>query len=259
MARKINCPNCKKLIDSVSASCPHCGITITDEMRKKNKISISRGITFILALIIGVYFAFSENDDKNKKTEQASQTTQKLSLEDTALPGKALEFSLIDYKVIERAATGRHRLEITIIPNSGQEFATQKDLISTVMHTALEAYKKTSAPVTVVNMLAQNTGNVYADRQLAFIVYIPDQKGFDGKQSTGIWVDARACERGFTTDELTYLQLWGKLRTKYLNPKTDGVDPNQEDALKAEIEQTMGKKLDIDPMLNVMWKVEIEK
>lgn len=175
----------------------------------------------------------------------------------TELPGTPLEFSLLDdYKVIKKAATGRHRLEMTILPKSGQETATQADLISTVMHVAHEAYQRTAAPVTIVNMLAQNTGNAWADRQLAFIVYIPDQKGFDGKTASKKWENAAACERGFTADELTYLQLWGQLRTKYFDPQTGGVPQNKEEALTAEIEQVMGKKLDTDPMFNVMWPVD---
>lgn len=239
MAQKTICPKCKHEISPEEKVCPNCGANVSN-MKTNKKILKGFAVVFaaMLAFVVFSYAFF----DKEKETP---------------LPGKALEFSLIDYEVIERAATGRHRLEMTILPNSGQETATQNDLISTVMHAALEAYKKTSAPVTVVNMLAQNTGNVYADRQLAFIVYIPDQKGFDGKQSTGIWVDARACERGFTADELTYLQLWGELRTKYLNPITGGVPPQNEEQLITEIEQTMGKKLDSTPMLNVMWEINI--
>ena len=135
---------------------------------------------------------------------------------------------------------------MTILPKSGQETATQADLISTVMHVAHEAYQRTAAPVTIVNMLAQNTGNAWADRQLAFIVYIPDQKGFDGKTASKNG-NAAACERGFTADELTYLQLWGQLRTKYFDPQTGGVPQNKEEALTAEIEQVMGKKLEYRP------------
>ncbi len=175
------------------------------------------------------------------------------------LPGTPLDFVLLDdYKVIQKPSTGRHRLEMTILPKSGQETATQADLISTVMHVAHEAYQRTAAPVTIVNMLAQNTGNAWADRQLAFIVYIPDQKGFDGKTASKKWENAVACERGFTADELTYLQLWGQLRTKYLDTAGD-LPMDKEETLNADIEKTMGKKLNKDPLFNVMWSVEIGK
>ena len=126
------------------------------------------------------------------------------------------------------------------------------------MHVAHEAYQRTAAPVTIVNMLAQNTGNAWADRQLAFIVYIPDQKGFDGKTASKKWENAVACERGFTADELTYLQLWGQLRTKYLDTAGD-LPMDKEETLNADIEKTMGKKLNKNPLFNVMWSVEIGK
>lgn len=183
--------------------------------------------------------------------------TPVLSQEPSNFPGKPLEFTLIKYDIIEKASTKRHRLEMTIVPTSGQETATEKDLISTAMNAAIKAYEKTSAPVTVVNMLAQNTGNSYADKQLAFVTYIPDQKGYDGQQKTEIWDNPMACERGFTADELTYLQLWGQLRSKYIDQTTGSVPPQNEEQLITEIEQTMGKKLDSDPMLNIMWQVKI--
>lgn len=223
-------------------------------MTKQHK----NGLMFILALIVGAYFAFGGDDGKSKKNEQPQQTAQELSLKEPALPGTPLEFALIDYKTIERAATGRHRLEMTIVPTGGQETATDKDLISTAMNAAYAAYKKTAVPIIIVNMLAQNTGNSYADKQLAFVTYIPDQKGYNGQQKTEIWDNPMACERGFTADELTYLQLWGQLRSKYIDQTTGSVPPQNEEQLIAEIEQTMGKKLDSDPMLNIMRQVEIK-
>lgn len=249
MSYEIICPTCKKVIKE--DICPHCGTVITKEMRRNHMI---KGFTIIfiilIAIIYGLYSFFS--DDK-KEIEIHSKPKEEI-----ALPSKPLEFSLLKYDVIKRATTGRHRLELTILPLNGQETATKKELISTVMYAAQEAYKKTSAPIIVVNMLAQNTGIPYADRQLAFITYIPDGKGFDGKNNTDIWVNANACEKGFTTDELTYLQLWGKLRTKYTDPKSGTVPPQNEEGLEKEIEQTMGKKLESDPMLNIMWEVDIK-
>ena len=133
----------------------------------------------------------------------------------TELPGTPLEFSLLDdYKVIKKAATGRHRLEMTILPKSGQETATQADLISTVMHVAHEAYQRTAAPVTIVNMLAQNTGNAWADRQLAFIVYIPDQKGFDGKTASKNGKTLPPANGDLQPTSSPIWQLWGQLRNK---------------------------------------------
>lgn len=174
------------------------------------------------------------------------------------LPGTPLAYEEVDQQLDTNSNPSRERLNVTIVSRVGQDKASQNDLISTAMQAAIDYHKKIPAKIVTVNLLTQDTGNTYADARLAFVVYIPDQKGYNG-EATGIWDNAMACERGFTAEELTYLQLWGKLRTKYLNPATDGVDPNQEDALKAEIEHTMGKKLDTDPMLNVMREVEIGK
>ncbi|UWX06376.1 DUF4875 domain-containing protein [Taurinivorans muris] len=250
MAQKIICHFCKAEIDAEAKICPNCKSNLAN-IRTNKKIFKIFGVVFaaIFAFAVFSYAFFGETE--REKDAPIAETKQ------TELPGTPLEFSLLDdYKVIKKAATGRHRLEMTILPKSGQETATQADLISTVMHVAHEAYQRTAAPVTIVNMLAQNTGNAWADRQLAFIVYIPDQKGFDGKTASKKWENAAACERGFTADELTYLQLWGQLRTKYFDPQTGGVPQNKEEALTAEIEQVMGKKLDTDPMFNVMWPVD---
>ncbi len=257
---KTICPLCKKEIQSEDKFCPSCGANIANVRTNKKINKFSIWVIAFMVVFVAFSYAFFGEDSKKNKAENINTAQEKITVpEQITLPGTPLEFSLIDYKVIERAVTGRHRLEMTILPNSGQETATQADLISTVMHVAHEAYQRTAAPVTIINMLAQNTGNVWADRQLAFIVYIPDKKGYDGKQDTDVWVDARSCERGFTADELTYLQLWGQLRTKYLDPRTDTIPLDKEKALDAEIVKTMGKKLETNPMLNVMWKVKIEE
>lgn len=250
MAEKIICPICKTETDPEAKICPNCKSNMAN-IRTNKKIFKIFGVVFaaIFAFAFFSYAFFGETE--KEKGAPISETKQ------TELPGTPLDFVLLDdYKVIQKPCTGRHRLEMTILPKSGQETATQADLISTVMHVALEAYKKTGVPVIEVNMLAQNTGNVWADKQLAFIVYIPDGKGYDGKQEIGIWDNAMACERGFTADELTYLQLWGQLHTKYTAPATGVVPLEQSEKFDTEIEQTMGKKLDTDPMLNIMWGVK---
>lgn len=175
------------------------------------------------------------------------------------ISGTPLVYKEVNIELNKHATPGRDQLTVTLVLGNEQEKATQKELISTAMQAALDYHKMVGSPITIINMLAQNTGNAWADKQLAFIVYIPDKKGYDGKQEIGIWDNAMACERGFTTDELTYLQLWGKLRTKYLDPTTDTIPLDKEEALDAEIVKTMGKKLDTDPMLNIMWGVEIGK
>lgn len=257
---KILCPHCQQEIKTKENICPNCGANISNI--QTNKIIFKGAAFFLIAMFTIVMLSYTFFGDENKKPKAENTNTkyeQVAVQEQITLPGTPLEFTLLDdYKVIQKPSTGRHRLEMTILPNGGQETATQADLISTVMHVAHEAYKKTGVPVIEVNMLAQNTGNAWADRQLAFIVYFPDKKGYDGKQEIGIWDNAMACERGFTTDELTYLQLWGKLRTKYLDPASGTIQLDKEKALDAEIVKTMGKKLETDPMLNVMWAVEIK-
>ena len=252
MAEKIICPICKTETDTEAKICPNCKSNLAN-IRTNKKIFKIFGVVFaaIFAFAVFSYAFFGETE--NEKVAPISETKQ------TKLPGTPLDFVLLDdYKVIQKPSTGRHRLKMTILPKSGQETATQADLISTVMHVAHEAYQRTAAPVTIVNMLAQNTGNAWADRQLAFIVYIPDQKGFDGKTASKKWENAVACERGFTADELTYLQLWGQLRTKYLDTAGD-LPMDKEETLNADIEKTMGKKLNKNPLFNVMWSVEIGK
>lgn len=243
MTKQMLCPNCQKAIDFEASNCPHCGIAITDETRKTAKKQVLQGTVIIFsilaAIIFGLYSFFS--DDKKEIT----------------FPGTPISYQIADTKLIERAATGRHRLEITIVADSSQEKAKQADLISTAMQAGISAFEQSSAPIIIVNMLAQNTGNSYADKQLAFVTYIPDQKGYDGQQKTEIWDNPMACERGFTADELTYLQLWGQLRSKYIDQATGSVPPQNEEQLITEIEQTMGKKLNSDPMLNIMRQVEI--
>lgn len=177
--------------------------------------------------------------------------------EGISLPGTPLAYKEVNIELNKHATPGRDQLTVTLVLGSEQEKATQKELISTAMQAALDYHKMVGSPITIINMLAQNTGNAWADKQLAFIVYIPDKKGYDGKQEIGIWDKAIACERGFTADELTYLQLWGKLRTKYLDPAGD-LPMEKEDALEADIIKTMGKKLSTDPMFNVMWAVDIK-
>lgn len=176
--------------------------------------------------------------------------------EEITIPGTPLTYKQVKMELNNHATPGRDQLTVTLVLGSEQENATQKELISTAMQAALDYHKMVGSPITIVNILAQNTGNAWADLQLAFIVYTPDKKGYDGKQETGIWDRAMACERGFTADELKYLQLWGQLRTKYLDPATGGVAADKEDALDAEIKKTMGKELETDPMLNIMWAVE---
>lgn len=171
-------------------------------------------------------------------------------------PGTPLAYELVDMKV-NSSVPGRDRLYVTVAATGPQEQATQKDLVSTAMAAALNYHKEAPAPVTVILLQSQNTGSVWADKTLATITYTPDEKGYSGQDTTPKFFDARACKRGFTQDELTYLHLWSELRQKYLDPRTDGVALDKEEILETEIEEKMGKKLPSDPMFNIPEYVEL--
>ena len=63
----------------------------------------------------------------------------------------------------------------------------------------------------IVNLICQEADNDLARRLLAQVVYIPDGKGFDGTGDSGQWETLRAAQRGFTQQELAYLNAYGEL------------------------------------------------
>lgn len=242
MAQKIVCPNCKKLINSTENICPNCGIAITDEMRKKNKVSFSGCLFVVFAIIIGCYFLFG-GDNK------------------TAFPGTPLDYWVVDEDFIDTKdkqgiSRGTYYVEIATINLTDN--AAQADLISTAMQAALEYHKKTFAPI--VNVRFQATGNhKLFTPTLAFISYVPDKKGIDGQTDSPIWLNVRACSRGFTQDEMEYIYLYEEVAPNYLDGKALTISEENRTKLKAEIEQQLGIKFDTDPLSNVLQHVKLSK
>lgn len=248
MAKQMICPSCKKAIDFESSSCPHCGIAITDENRKKAQKQIKQGSVILLALlaavIFGIYSFFGSDDEK------------------IALPGTPLDYFTINEEFINsKDAKGYYRetYYVEIFCINLLDNATQADLISTAMQAALDYHKKVSAPIINVRFMATGEPNLFTPT-LAFISYVPDKKGINGyTDNSPVWLNAKACPRGFTQNEMEYIYLYEKLAPNYIDAQTMKISKEKKALLKAEIEQIMGKKLDSEPMLNIMQNVEIEE
>ena len=88
-------------------------------------------------------------------------------------------------------------------------------------------------------MNCQKADNPFGELQLARVVYIPDGLGMNGKTEGKIWESIDATPRGFTKQELNYLQLWAEMRDQFKS-KNGEVD---EKKLKAAV----AKKMNIKP------------
>lgn len=242
MAQKIVCPNCKKVIHSTENTCPNCGIAITDEMRRKNKVSLSGCLFIVFAIIIGCYFLFG-GDDKN------------------ALPGTPLDYWVVDEDFIDTKDTqgisrGTYYVEIATMKLTDN--ATQADLISTAMQAAREYHKKTFAPIVNVRFQATGSHKLFTPT-LAFITYVPDKKGIDGQTDSPVWLNVRACPRGFTQEEREYIRLYEELAPNYIDGKTLTISEENKKKLKAEIEQQLGMQFNTDPLANVLQNIKLSK
>ena len=216
----------------------------TQEQEKKKSstwVNVLVGI-----LVIGGAYAFFSKDDKEaapvERAAEAPQTQSEATPQSPALVGHPLVVKIINYKEYER--NGRNRLEITIIPAEDQSKATQADLAATAVAVATQAHKKTEAPIVSVTMLCQKAANAYGEPQLAYVVYVADGLGMTGKTPGKIWEFLDAAPRGFTKQELKYLQLWAEMRENYM-------DKNgflQSDKLKVAVAKKMKiKPDDINP------------
>lgn len=245
MQAQLKCPNCKKFFDRENTTCPHCGEKISNEEREiqLKRIQTNKKILSIfipLFILILALFIFLPKKNETKKDE---------------IQTNILSYTLVNKEINTSATLGRDRLYVTVAATGNQEQATQQDLINTAIHAAMTYAGE--QPVIIVVLNSQNTGSVWADKLLSAVTYAPDGKGYSGQDTTPKFFDARACKRGFTQDELTYLRLWSELRQKYLDPRTDGVALDKEEILEAEIEQKMGKKLPSDPIFNIPENVEL--
>lgn len=159
-----------------------------------------------------------------------------------------LPYTVLKKEVTERAATKRNRLSVTIAPTADQSRAAQADLVDTVKAAAQKLQQESGLPVVTVNMICQRAANAYGELQLAIVSYIPDGKGYDGKQTKGPWDNLMAAERGFTAQELEYLRLWAEMRGQFQKGgETD------EEALGKAIAKRMKIKPDtVQPHMNFM-------
>ena len=174
-----------------------------------------------------------------------------LSLDCLAAPvGHPFDVRIVKENTSEKAS-GRKQLDITLIPAVDQQNVTQADILATAVVVAAQAQKNTKSDIVNVTMNCQKAVNPFGELQLAFVTYIPDGMGADGKHLGKIW-ELSATPRGFTAQELEYLSLWASLRENFM--KDGKVD---EDALEISIGTKMGiEPYTLIPHMNIRKKVE---
>lgn len=149
----------------------------------------------------------------------------------------------------------RKKLSVTIVPTvKDQSTATQKDFWATLVQAAEKYQKQTGYPIISLKIIGQKADNQSGEGVLASATFIPDEKGYDGKEPKGPWDAPLAAKRGYTEQELKYLRLWAELLENY--QKGNSTD---EKALAAEIE----KKMEIipgsvDPHSNALREVNLQ-
>ncbi len=239
MTKQMICPECKKTVDFEASNCPHCGIAITDEIRKKARKQIFQGAVILLVLLVAVVFGISRffsGDDT-----------------DMTLPGKPIGYyKLTDSFKMETDANGNPRdMHIFWIkPKSYSKEVTYADLISTVMVAADKYYKeKKNVPIIKVVMLIDHNAPEFYDSALAYITYIPDKKGFNGVTESPIWREAVARERGFSKDEIDFLFFYEQVASQQ-----HGIS---KDVLLAEVASLMGRRINSNPFENKLLNLKI--
>lgn len=151
-------------------------------------------------------------------------------------------------KEMDTRSTGRQRLTVTLAPDEDQSWATRDTLLDTVVAYAMYYQRETNLPVITINIICQEAENSWGESQLVIATYIPDKKGYDGRGKQGPWDMVMAADRGFTDQELAYLELWASLRAKYTKGGT-----LDEDALDAAVcKELQVKPGSIVPFANFM-------
>ena len=241
MKPSMNCPKCSESIDNDLEACPKCNHVFTQEEREK-AIKKANKMTAILFIIVamGILFWFFSGDEEKKQSAPE-------------LTGTILPIEVIKTDIYEKGTTGRIQLEITIMPTAGQTDATQNDFSVTVIDTAIKAQKETKADMVAITMIAQKASNPYGEPQLAFGVYIPDGKGYNGEQEIGPWDNLQVAKRGFTQEERIYLKNWADMRGNFMDSNGDVID----EALDVAISKKMGIEAgSLEPHMNIPWNVE---
>ncbi len=228
----------------ISLIAPGTAFFLKAENRTRQKALLSySGIALVFFIVYGLTASASP-----KKTDAPPDKTA------TVHRGTALPWKEIEKEKNVRAQTGRDRLEVTIVPLGDQSRATRDDLLATVKEAAERYQKESGLPLVSITLLCQQT-KPFRALQLAHAVYIPDQKGYDGRQNTGPWDMVRAAGRGFTDKELEYLRLWGEMRAGF---QKDG--RTDEDALDAAVSGKMGIKTGtLNPHLNMPENAEMPR
>lgn len=181
-----------------------------------------------------------------KKLAEEKAAAQVQAEKVSAPVGHPLAVKILSIEKNEKVS-GRNRLNVTMVPAEDQSTATQADLAATAVAVAMKAHHDIKFPIVTVTMKCQEAANAFGELQLAYVVYIPDGLGIDGKTPGKIWPFMDAAPRGFTKQELQYLKLWAELRGKYQT--STGTD---EQGLKAAIAKKMGVKPDsLNPHFNL--------
>lgn len=172
--------------------------------------------------------------------------------DDIKTPGKPIDYyKIVDSFKMETDANGNPR-DVHIFwirPTKLSEEVTYADLISTVMVAADKYYKekKSVSIIKVIMRIDEQTVNFY-DPTLACITYIPDKKGINGITESSVWNDSKARQRGFSRDEVEYLNLYEQLVLQFAT---------QKDKLPTEIANRMGKRITSNPFDNKLLRLTI--
>ena len=222
---------------------------------KSQTTNVDMGLSFSIMFLedLGKAYFSGNTEEINKYTksigaelnngQQSELTAQQNEI---SVTGHPLAVKILDSKEYER--NGRNRLTITIIPAQDQSKATQADLAATAVAVATTAHQNTKAPIVTVNMKCQQAANGFGELQLAYVVYVPDGLGMDGKTPGKVWESLDAAPRGFTKQELQYLRLGAEMRAQFKD-KNDELDENK---LKAAIAKKMGiKPGSLQPHMNM--------
>lgn len=225
------------LLPTVEPSPQSTSLTIQGQKKKKTFVWVSVLLVFI---IVGSYAFFNRFHNEPTRVEEPKtplHAQPEVNQQTSSLVGHPLAVKIVNYKKYER--NRRYWAEITIIPTEDQSKATQADFAATVIAVATQAHKETDAPIVSVTMLCQKAPNASGELQLAYVIYIADGHGLTGKTPGKKWEFLSAVPRGFTKQELKYLQLWAEMGKNYM-------DENgllQVDKLEAAI----AKKMKIKP------------
>ena len=225
---------------------------------KSETADVEMGLGFAIMFLEDLGKAYASGNIQEIKTyrrsiesELGGGTSQEAKVENPI--GHPLAINVLAYKEDER--NGRNRLNITIIPAEDQSKATQADLAATAVAVATQAQKESKAHIVTVTMNCQKAANSFGELQLARVVYIPDGLGMNGKTEGKIWESIDAAPRGFTKQELNYLQLWAEMRDQFKS-KNGEVD---EKKLKAAVAKKMNIKPDsLTPHMNMREPVKGE-